>query len=155
MLIVFITVALEGSILVRFVSRFTQEIFSFLISLIFIYETFAKLVKVGSQVSFLIVAKKWFYYDIPLCFSFPIQIFQQHPLKNCYGQSNASSPEQWNFTTTAEAPGKVVGEPNTALLSLVLMSGTYFIAFYLRMFKNSSFFPGRVSIRLSVGVGCR
>lgn len=42
-------------------------------------------------------------------------------------------------------PGKVVGEPNTALLSLVLMAGTYFIAFYLRKFKNSSFFPGRVS----------
>lgn len=66
-LIVFITVALEGSILVRFVSRFTQEIFSFLISLIFIYETFAKLVKVGSQVSFLIVVTKWCYHDIPLC----------------------------------------------------------------------------------------
>lgn len=39
---------------------------------------------------------------------------------------------------------KVVGEPNTALLSLVLMSGTFFIAFYLRKFKNSAFFPGRV-----------
>uniref|UniRef100_A0A8C5FZN9 Anion exchange protein n=1 Tax=Gouania willdenowi TaxID=441366 RepID=A0A8C5FZN9_GOUWI len=48
-LIVLLTVALEGSILVRFVSRFTQEIFSFLISLIFIYETFAKLVKVYSK----------------------------------------------------------------------------------------------------------
>uniref|UniRef100_A0A3B3CRG9 Anion exchange protein n=1 Tax=Oryzias melastigma TaxID=30732 RepID=A0A3B3CRG9_ORYME len=87
-LIVVLTVAFEGSILVRFVSRFTQEIFSFLISLIFIYETFAKLVK----------------------------IFKEHPLR----------------------------EPNTALLSLVLMAGTYFIAFYLRMFKNSSFFPGRI-----------
>uniref|UniRef100_A0A669DW95 Solute carrier family 4 member 2 n=1 Tax=Oreochromis niloticus TaxID=8128 RepID=A0A669DW95_ORENI len=91
-LIVVLTVAFEGSILVRFVSRFTQEIFSFLISLIFIYETFAKLVK----------------------------IFQEHPLHN------------------------FVGEPNTALLSLVLMAGTYFIAFYLRKFKNSSFFPGRL-----------
>lgn len=48
-LIVLITVAFEGSILVRFVSRFTQEIFSFLISLIFIYETFSKLIKVKSQ----------------------------------------------------------------------------------------------------------
>uniref|UniRef100_A0A665V9K4 Anion exchange protein n=1 Tax=Echeneis naucrates TaxID=173247 RepID=A0A665V9K4_ECHNA len=95
-LIVLITVAFEGSILVRFVSRFTQEIFSFLISLIFIYETFAKLVK----------------------------IFQEHPLQNY--------------------PGKIIGEPNTALLSLVLMAGTYFIAFYLRKFKNSSFFPGRL-----------
>lgn len=39
-------VAFEGSFLVRFVSRFTQEIFSFLISLIFICETFIKLGRV-------------------------------------------------------------------------------------------------------------
>uniref|UniRef100_A0A8C3HDU2 Anion exchange protein n=1 Tax=Chrysemys picta bellii TaxID=8478 RepID=A0A8C3HDU2_CHRPI len=45
-LIVLVMVAVEGSILVRFVSRFTQEIFAFLISLIFIYETFSKLAKV-------------------------------------------------------------------------------------------------------------
>uniref|UniRef100_A0A7N8YI72 Anion exchange protein n=1 Tax=Mastacembelus armatus TaxID=205130 RepID=A0A7N8YI72_9TELE len=115
-LIVFLTVAFEGSILVRFVSRFTQEIFSFLISLIFIYETFAKLVK----------------------------IFQEHPLQNCYHGNNSVSPSLCNYTVTARDSGKVVGEPNTALLSLVLMAGTYFIAFYLRKFKNSSFFPGRL-----------
>ncbi|XP_073191076.1 anion exchange protein 2 isoform X4 [Lepidochelys kempii] len=45
-LIVLVMVAVEGSILVRFVSRFTQEIFAFLISLIFIYETFSKLAKI-------------------------------------------------------------------------------------------------------------
>lgn len=45
-IIVVLMVAFEGSFLVRFVSRFTQEIFSFLISLIFIYETFSKLAKV-------------------------------------------------------------------------------------------------------------
>ncbi|XP_072324710.1 anion exchange protein 2-like, partial [Scyliorhinus torazame] len=44
--IVVLLVAFEGSFLVRFISRFTQEIFAFLISLIFIYETFYKLVKV-------------------------------------------------------------------------------------------------------------
>lgn len=44
--IVILIVALEGSFLVRFISRFTQEIFSILISLIFIYETFNKLIKV-------------------------------------------------------------------------------------------------------------
>uniref|UniRef100_A0A3B5RD81 Anion exchange protein n=1 Tax=Xiphophorus maculatus TaxID=8083 RepID=A0A3B5RD81_XIPMA len=115
-LIVFITVALEGSILVRFVSRFTQEIFSFLISLIFIYETFAKLVK----------------------------IFKEHPLQNCFHGNNSGSPSLCNFSVTAGSPGGTAGEPNTALLSLVLMAGTYFIAFYLRKFKNSSFFPGRI-----------
>lgn len=48
-LIVLTMVAFEGSFLVRFVSRFTQEIFAFLISLIFIYETFLKLVKVTEE----------------------------------------------------------------------------------------------------------
>uniref|UniRef100_A0A672IWE4 Anion exchange protein n=1 Tax=Salarias fasciatus TaxID=181472 RepID=A0A672IWE4_SALFA len=92
-IIVILTVAFEGSFLVRFVSRFTQEIFSFLISLIFICETLIKLVKVGT---------------VPDCHTVFVQ-----------------------------------GEPNTALLSLVLMAGTFFIAFYLRKFKNSAFFPGR------------
>ncbi|XP_059915120.1 anion exchange protein 2a isoform X1 [Gadus macrocephalus] len=115
-LIVVLTVAFEGSFLVRFVSRFTQEIFSFLISFIFIYETFSKLVK----------------------------IFQEHPLK-----SNCSAPINetlypFNSTLDVSPAGKVVGEPNTALLSLVLMSGTFLMAFYLRKFKNSVFFPGRL-----------
>lgn len=47
--IVVIIVAVEGSFLVRFISRFTQEIFSILISLIFIYETFSKLFKVSAH----------------------------------------------------------------------------------------------------------
>lgn len=53
-LIVLAMVAFEGSFLVRFVSRFTQEIFAFLISLIFIYETFFKLIKVTG-------ARRWSY----------------------------------------------------------------------------------------------
>ncbi|KAK2096890.1 Anion exchange protein 2 [Saguinus oedipus] len=124
-------VALEGSFLVRFVSRFTQEIFAFLISLIFIYETFYKLVK----------------------------IFQEHPLHGC-SASNSSEVDGGENTTWAGArptlglgnrsltgqsgQGKPRGQPNTALLSLVLMAGTFFIAFFLRKFKNSRFFPGRI-----------
>ncbi|XP_057178634.1 anion exchange protein 2b isoform X2 [Triplophysa rosa] len=127
-IIVVVMVAFEGSFLVRFVSRFTQEIFSFLISLIFIYETFSKLAK----------------------------IFQEHPLRRCSavvvdlnGSEVNSSMENATFSpivTNSSSPEvvKVVGEPNTALLSSVLMSGTFFIAFYLRKFKNSAFFPGRL-----------
>ncbi|KAM3658374.1 band 3 anion transport protein isoform 4-T5 [Ammospiza maritima maritima] len=101
-LLVLVVVACEGSFLVRYLSRYTQEIFSFLISLIFIFETFSKLVT----------------------------IFKQHPLKR-------------EYRVQAEVqPG--VPEPNTALLSLVLMAGTFFLAYFLRVFKNSSFLPGKV-----------
>lgn len=50
-LVVFVLalVAAEGSFLVRYISPFTQEIFAFLISLIFIYETFHKLYKVFTE----------------------------------------------------------------------------------------------------------
>ncbi|XP_075070414.1 anion exchange protein 2 isoform X2 [Mixophyes fleayi] len=120
--IVVATVACEGSFLVRFVSRFTQEIFSILISLIFIYETFFKLFKV----------------------------FQEHPLTNCSSKNltdfepmnETLGPQQNSSESTVST--KITGQPNTALLSLVLMAGTFFIAFFLRKLKNSSFFPGRV-----------
>ncbi|NWI87375.1 B3A2 protein, partial [Pitta sordida] len=120
-LIVLVMVAFEGSFLVRFVSRFTQEIFAFLISLIFIYETFSKLAK----------------------------IFQEHPLHSCI-PANTSAAAWGNASaangsaTAARGTPKVTGQPNTALLSLVLMAGTFFIAFFLRKFKNSRFFPGRI-----------
>ncbi|NWS77084.1 B3AT protein, partial [Crotophaga sulcirostris] len=100
-LLVLVVVACEASFLVRYLSRYTQEIFSFLISLIFIYETFSKLVT----------------------------IFQDHPLKRQYDVRPTVEPN--------------VPEPNTALLSLVLMAGTFFMAFFLRKFKNSAFLPGK------------
>lgn len=130
-LLALLMVALEGSFLVRFVSRFTQEIFAFLISLIFIYETFYKLVK----------------------------IFQEHPLHGCSAsnrsQADSSENATWAGAGATLGPGngsstrqsgqaRPRGQPNTALLSLVLMAGTFFIAFFLRKFKNSRFFPGRV-----------
>ncbi|XP_026062049.1 anion exchange protein 2a isoform X1 [Carassius auratus] len=121
-IIVVLTVAFEGSFLVRFVSRFTQEIFSILISLIFIYETFFKLGK----------------------------IFMDHPLRSCSGREEndtaLSTP-----TSDGRSPdaSQTLNQPNTALLSLVLTGGTFFIAFYLRKFKNSAFFPG--TLRRAIG----
>uniref|UniRef100_A0AAQ5XE91 Anion exchange protein n=1 Tax=Amphiprion ocellaris TaxID=80972 RepID=A0AAQ5XE91_AMPOC len=96
-IIVVIIVACEGSFLVRFISRFTQEIFSILISLIFIYETFAKLGRT----------------------------FKSHPLILNYDHLNSPYP-------------------NTALLSMCLMLGCFFIAYFLRQFKNGTFLPGKV-----------
>ncbi|KAF7667990.1 hypothetical protein LDENG_00037530 [Lucifuga dentata] len=116
-IIVVVMVAFEGSFLVRFVSCFTQEIFSFLISLIFICETFIKLGR----------------------------IFKEHPLKRCpLNIIDGNTTENTTLMlSNSTLPVPKTGEPNTALLSLMLMAGTFFIAFYLRKFKNSAFFPGR------------
>uniref|UniRef100_A0A3Q3KMP0 Anion exchange protein n=1 Tax=Monopterus albus TaxID=43700 RepID=A0A3Q3KMP0_MONAL len=128
-IIVVIIVAFEGSFLVRYISRFTQEIFSILISLIFIYETFAKLVK----------------------------IFKSHPLILNYDQLNATLENPWHpqveeMVVYDNATGNLTvvintiksPYPNTALLSMCLMFGCFLIAFFLRQFKNGTFLPGKV-----------
>ncbi|XP_075999106.1 solute carrier family 4 member 1a (Diego blood group) isoform X2 [Genypterus blacodes] len=147
--IVVIIVAVEGSFLVRFISRFTQEIFSILISLIFIYETFNKLFKVSSShlilshlisPSISLTTQHHFFLrpDFPNC-SLPLpQTFQTHPLLKSYnstcGPGNSSLPAS---TGTSKGP-----YPNTALLSMCLMLGCFFIAYFLRIFKNGHFLPG-------------
>ncbi|XP_061774384.1 anion exchange protein 3 isoform X1 [Nerophis ophidion] len=103
--IVLVIVAAEGSFLVRFISPFTQEIFAFLISLIFIYETFSKLSKV----------------------------FQEHPLMSWYPGDSTPPTDVHD----------IINQPNTALMSLVLMMSTFFIAFFLRKFRNSRFLGGK------------
>ncbi|XP_049616000.1 solute carrier family 4 member 1b (Diego blood group) isoform X1 [Syngnathus scovelli] len=129
-IIVVVIVACEGSFLVRFISRFTQEIFSILISIIFIYETFAKLAR----------------------------IFKAHPLILNYDHLNASLENPWHpkvertvmfdnetGNTTVIARTLMPAYPNTALLSMCLMLGCFFIAYFLRQFKNGTFLPGKLS----------
>lgn len=98
----------------------------------------------------------------PLC---SLQIFQEHPLHGCSvsnsseadsgGEADSGDNTTWAGAGATLGPGngssagpsgqgRPRGQPNTALLSLVLMAGTFFIAFFLRKFKNSRFFPGRV-----------
>uniref|UniRef100_A0A3Q1JRU2 Anion exchange protein n=1 Tax=Anabas testudineus TaxID=64144 RepID=A0A3Q1JRU2_ANATE len=126
--IVVIIVAVEGSFLVRYISRFTQEIFSILISLIFIYETFNKL----------------------------FMIFKTHPLILNYEHLNDSldnpfHPIYKEHIELHPDGNMTVHEieherpyPNTALLSMCLMFGCFFIAYFLRQFKNGHFLPGPI-----------
>ncbi|KAM3598580.1 uncharacterized protein V6R79_019976 [Siganus canaliculatus] len=124
--IVVIIVAVEGSFLVKYISRFTQEIFSILISLIFIYETFSKLFK----------------------------IFKAHPLILNYEHLNDTTDNPFHPVIKEHVEYHPDGNvtvheleierpyPNTALLSMCLMFGCFFIAYFLRFFKNGQFLPG-------------
>ncbi|GCC19281.1 hypothetical protein chiPu_0021799, partial [Chiloscyllium punctatum] len=110
MVIVVITVAFEGSFLVRYISPFTQEIFAFLISVIFIYETFHNL----------------------------YEVFEENPLLKTYPPFSLRNA---NLTRPLLQTDQQM-QPNTALLSLVMMVGTFFIAYFMRKFRNSRFLGG-------------
>ncbi|XP_024121196.1 anion exchange protein 3 [Oryzias melastigma] len=65
------------------------------------------------------------------------QVFKEHPLMAVYPTDT---------TATTGFPNEdylIFNQPNTALLSLVLMMGTFFIAFFLRKFRNSRFLGGK------------
>lgn len=106
MIILFGVVALEGCFLVRYFTRFTEEIFACLISVIFIYEAI----------------------------NFLKQVFKDNPLEKSYSEAPCDGGKE------------TTGQPNTALLSTILLLGTFFVAFYLRKFRTSYFFGKRVSM---------
>ena len=62
-----------------------------------------------------------------------LQLFKKNPLTR-QGSDNASGTEE-----------VVQGEPNTALLSTILVIGTFFLAYYMHKFRTSHFFGKRVS----------
>ncbi|XP_051572948.1 band 3 anion exchange protein-like isoform X2 [Myxocyprinus asiaticus] len=126
--IVVVIMAVEGSFLVRFISRFTQEIFSILISLIFIYETFAKLIRIFKAHPLILN-----YEHLNLTLEDPF-----HPVKKLVNISHADG----NVTVHHKHVERAY--PNTALLSMCLMFGCFFIAYYLRGFKTGVFLPGPI-----------
>ena len=78
-----------------------------------------------------------------------VQVFQEHPLLQTYPPSS-SRAGPW-IGIKADDPSDeqkdgamILNQPNTALLSLVLMMGTFFVAFFLRKFRNSRFLGGKV-----------
>ncbi|XP_036176454.1 anion exchange protein 3 isoform X7 [Myotis myotis] len=112
-----LVVGFSGPLLV-FEEAFFKEIFAFLISFIFIYETFYKLYKV----------------------------FTEHPLLPFYPPEGALAPRldlNGSALPATEGPLGPRNQPNTALLSLILMLGTFLIAFFLRKFRNSRFLGGK------------
>nr|XP_021199496.1 anion exchange protein 2 isoform X2 [Helicoverpa armigera] len=138
--------SVEGSVAVKKITRFTEDIFAFLISLIFIGEPVTSL----------------------------INVFRAHPLGIDYSSPNASLPNvtvvdnstlPGNATVPAPAPAPMPPQPNTALWCTMLTLSTFIIAYYLRIFRNGKFlgrsarralgdFGVPIAIVLMVGLSC-
>ncbi|XP_070569674.1 band 3 anion transport protein-like isoform X2 [Ptychodera flava] len=137
-LVTVIVVALEGSTLVRYFTRYTEEIFTALVALIFIYEVFKKLHKI--------------YVKHPLlddyCFDELLHDDLDNSTNHTWLQYSTVSVTL-NYSVPPSSPTSYKdslpeNEPNTALLSTILTLGTFFIAYFLRKFKNGRFFSNRV-----------
>ncbi|XP_063703207.1 anion exchange protein 3 isoform X2 [Culicoides brevitarsis] len=118
-IIAIVVSAFEGSVYVRLFTRFTQEIFSALITLIYIVETVMKL----------------------------ILIYKRHPLMSEYNylpelssNGNATTHVEDNFLDARDENGHPINQPNTALFCTILTLGTFAVAYYLKLFRNSHFF---------------
>ena len=109
------------------------------------------------------------------------KIFAKHPLTSVFGycaslpeidaclediktQTNNSldlstitgAPFYSNITeeTSCSLPDPVTGQPNTALLSMFFMLGTFFIAYFLRIMRTSHYMGKNVGISNTSHIHC-
>ncbi|KAK0400215.1 hypothetical protein QR680_003408 [Steinernema hermaphroditum] len=121
-----ITVAVDGSGLLKYVTRFTEDIFAALISGIFIAESCHFLVKT--------------FRDNPV----EDYSYYKNVHVGCSNSSNVSDP-----TTTMIPLPCSDAEPNTALLTAIIMVATFLLAYALRQLRDS-FYLGR-HLRRTIG----
>jgi len=112
MVICFIIVALEGCFLIKYFTRFTEEIFALMISIIFLYDAF----------------------------NYVGHVYGLYPLGADYTSSSFVTSNSTSVTDMPQGEIQNQSTANTALFTSVLMLGTFFVAFSLRKLRHSHFF---------------
>ncbi|XP_041987046.1 anion exchange protein 3 isoform X5 [Aricia agestis] len=124
MIVIALCVAsIEGSVAVKKITRFTEDIFAFLISLIFISEPITNIINL--------------YRAHPLGYD-----YCQHPAidnSTVIPLNNATAVDNNTVITLPAPPTVVPPQPNTALFCTMLTLSTFIIAYYLRIFRNGKF----------------
>uniref|UniRef100_A0A8C5I0C0 Anion exchange protein n=1 Tax=Gouania willdenowi TaxID=441366 RepID=A0A8C5I0C0_GOUWI len=143
----FILVATDASYIIKYMTRFTEEGFSSLISFIFISDAIKKMV--GS----------FKYYPINTDFkpdyvtAYKCECLAPDPSEN---QSEVLETLDWSQLSKKEClkyGGSLVGRsckyvPDLALMSFILFFGTYSMTITLKKFKFSRYFPTKVRKKL-------
>ncbi|XP_065803732.1 solute carrier family 4 member 4a isoform X6 [Labrus bergylta] len=156
-----VLVATDASFLVQYFTRFTEEGFSCLISFIFIYDAFKKMLKlahhypINSEFTMEYVTQ----YDC-LCMAPTVlensSTIIGDPLEgtSVWYWNNTDLPMNatWSSLTKTDClkyKGELVGKscdfvPDITLMSFILFFGTYTCSMCLKKFKSSPFFPTTV-----------
>ncbi|XP_018349837.1 PREDICTED: band 3 anion transport protein isoform X5 [Trachymyrmex septentrionalis] len=129
---------IEGSVLLRLFTRFTEEIFTGLISIIYIVETFMKLYN--------------YFVRNPLLHEYSFGPDTNNITYPLYVAEMKVTQSPWNGTEETLRLENVrellpshdrirlpINQPNTALMCTILCLGTFLGAYYLRIFRNSHY----------------
>uniref|UniRef100_A0A7N8X3Z2 Anion exchange protein n=1 Tax=Mastacembelus armatus TaxID=205130 RepID=A0A7N8X3Z2_9TELE len=149
-----VLVATDASFLVKYFTRFTEEGFSCLISFIFIYDAFKKMLKLAHHYPINSDFKMDYatQYDC-LCMA-PAVLGKILSRMFYLASPSVVSPMNatWSSLTKTEClkyKGELVGKacdfvPDVTLMSFILFFGTYTCSMCLKKFKTSPFFPTTV-----------
>ncbi|XP_037835506.1 electrogenic sodium bicarbonate cotransporter 1 isoform X1 [Kryptolebias marmoratus] len=147
-----VLVATDASFLVQYFTRFTEEGFSALISFIFIYDAFKKMIKlahhnpINSEYDPNLVTQ----YD---CRCMPGNMSELLNITDWTNRTDLlENDTSWALLTKHDCErfnGKLVGNaceyvPDITLMSFILFFGTYTCSMGLKKFKTSRFFPTTV-----------
>uniref|UniRef100_A0AC35U7A9 Anion exchange protein n=1 Tax=Rhabditophanes sp. KR3021 TaxID=114890 RepID=A0AC35U7A9_9BILA len=139
MIISIVLVGLEGSRLLHYVTRFTEDIFATLISVIFISESIRFVIKTFEMNP----VENYAYYQI-LHQKCDDVIGPNHGNMTEFEQFGRSDVEVHIKRICIE---RSEAEPNTALLTAIVMFGTFIVAFFLKKLRES-FYLGRQARRI-------
>ncbi|XP_063244472.1 band 3 anion transport protein isoform X2 [Bacillus rossius redtenbacheri] len=155
-LIALVVSSFEGSVLVKLFTRFTEEIFAALIALLYMVDSFTKVYMVfkkfplvddyctngfvpnASNVSYPEdAAPMWADSGSGLA-ALALTLVPNDTAEEVFSSSTDNSviDDGLNMQVNVET---IYVQPNTALFCLILSLGTFFIAYYLRHFRNSKF----------------
>ncbi|KAL0112974.1 hypothetical protein PUN28_012310 [Cardiocondyla obscurior] len=137
-IIALVIACVEGSVLVRLFTRFTEEIFTGLISILYIVETFMKLYN--------------YFVHNPLLHEYSFGPDYNDTIYPLYVTEMKVTKSLWNGTEETlhleeirelvpgrNKAGRLINQPNTALMCTILCLGTFLGAYYLRIFRNSHY----------------
>ncbi|KAK3555894.1 hypothetical protein QTP86_029793, partial [Hemibagrus guttatus] len=150
-----VLVATDASFLVQYFTRFTEEGFAALISFIFIYDAFKKMLKLAHHYPI----DNGYHWDMVTqyaCHCMPPEGNNSISNEKIKALFNSTGQQHWNSTWSSltrseclEWGGVLQGEscgfvPDITLMSFILFMGTYTCSMGLKKFKTSRFFPTMV-----------
>lgn len=138
-LIAVVIACVEGSVLVRLFTRFTEEIFTGLISILYIVETFIKLYNYFVRNP--LHHEYSFGPDANGSITYPLYVTEMRitgwPFNDTEETVRLANARE--LIPSRNEAGLLINQPNTALMCTILCLGTFLGAYYLRIFRNSHY----------------